>query len=31
MYCIIETQDGWTVVEHPEDATAEEAAHPPCH
>lgn len=27
LYCIIETDDGWTIVEHPPDATAEEAAH----
>lgn len=27
MYCIIETDDGWTVAEHPQDGTAEEAAH----
>lgn len=26
-YCIIETDDGWTVVEHPENMTAEETAH----
>lgn len=26
MYCIIETDDGWTVVEHPQHGTAEEAA-----
>lgn len=26
-YCIIETEDGWTVVEHPDSMTAEEAAH----
>jgi hypothetical protein len=27
MYCIIETEDGWTVAEHPQAGTAEEAAH----
>lgn len=26
MYCIIETENGWTVVEHPPQGTAEEAA-----
>lgn len=26
-YCIIETDDGWTIVEHPAEITAEEAAH----
>jgi len=27
MYCIIETEDGWTIVDHREDQTAEQAAH----
>lgn len=27
MYCIIETEDGWTIAEHPKAGTAEEAAH----
>jgi hypothetical protein len=27
MYCIIETEDGWTIAEHPPAGTAEEAAH----
>lgn len=26
-YCIIETEAGWTVVEHPEGTTAEQTAH----
>lgn len=26
-YCIVEIEDGWTVVERPEDGTAEQAAH----
>jgi hypothetical protein len=26
-YCIIETEDGWTVVEHAEADTAEQTAH----
>lgn len=26
-YCIIETEDGWTIVEHAEGMTAEETAH----
>lgn len=27
MYCIIETEDGWTIAEHPQAGTAEAAAH----
>ena len=26
-YCIIETEDGWNIVEHPDNLTAEETAH----
>ena len=26
-FCIMDTDDGWTIVEHPPDMTAEETAH----